>query len=143
MGAAPVAIEATITAQQPVSLGGGGVRFVTIPAEANSTPNISVSSSADCPMPAPLNANCAKYTLVVPASNPSVGQFSAGKTIYAPPPAGNVLFTVRADAFNVAAGDSDCMPSSKTTTLDASGNPLKVTAGATSTAMEIDFSGCS
>lgn len=142
-GAAPVAVDATITAQQPISLGGGVVRFVTIPAQANSTPNISVNSNANCPMSAPLNVNCAQYVLVVPASNASVGQFSGGKITYAPPPSGNVLFTVRADAFNSTTGDSDCMPSTKTTNLDASGNPLKVTAGATSTVMEIDFPGCS
>jgi hypothetical protein len=143
MGAAPATIDATITAQQPISLSGGVVRLVTIPAEPNSTPNISVDSTANCPMTAPLNVNCGQYTLVVPASNASVGQFSSGKVAYAPPPPGDVLFTVRADAFHADSGESDCTPALKMTNLDAGGNPLKVAAGMTSTAMEIDFSGCS
>jgi hypothetical protein len=36
--------------------------------------------------------------LIVPASNPNVGSFSAGKITFSPPGSGNVLYTVEADA---------------------------------------------
>jgi len=142
-GAAAVSIDATVSAQQSISLVGGVMRFVTIPLEGNSVARSSVDSNSSCPLTAPMNTNCAQYTLIVPASNASVGVFSGGKITYAPPPAGDVLFTVRADAFNSTTGNSDCTKPSLTTSLDTTGNPLKVTAGATSTPQEIDFSGCS
>jgi hypothetical protein len=142
-GVAAVSIDATVSAQQPISLGGGVMRFVTIPLEGNSVAKISVDSNAGCPLTAPMNTNCAQFTLIVPASNASVGVFSGGKITYAPPPAGDVLFTARADAFSSTTGNSDCTKPSLTTSLDTTGNPLKVTAGATSTPQEIDFSGCS
>jgi hypothetical protein len=79
----------------------------------------------------------------VPASNPEVGSFSSGKITFTPPAAGDVLFTVEADATKpMSGGASICTPSSLTTTTDTNGMPLKVTAGATTTAKELDFAGC-
>jgi hypothetical protein len=141
-GMAPATIDAAMSALQTITLAGGVNRLVTIPSEGNSTPNISVESNSSCPATAPMNANCAQYTLIEPASNPSVGTFSGGKISYAPPSAGDVFYTVRADASDTS-GANDCMPPSKTTSLDAGGNQLKVSPGATVTPQEIDFKGCS
>ena len=140
-GTAPATIDATMSALQTITLTGGVNRLVTIPSEGNSTPNISVESNASCPATAPINTNCAQYTLIEPASNPSVGTFSGGKISYAPPAPGDVFYTVRADASD-ASGAGDCMQPSMTTSLDAIGNPLKVSPGATVTPQEIDFKGC-
>jgi len=138
----PAALDATVTALQSVNVGGGAMRLVTIPAEGNSTPNISVTSNSTCPLTAPMNTNCAPYTLIEPASNPSVGVFSGGKISYAAPPSGDVPYSVRADASDTS-GNPDCTKPTQTTSQDALGNPLKVTPGATVTPMEIDFKGCS
>ncbi len=141
-GAAPATLDATVSALQTITLGGGIMRAVTVPSEGNSTANISVDSNATCPLTAPMNTNCAQYTLIEPASNPSVGVFVNGKTTYGQPVSGDVLYSVRADA-STTSGATDCMMPSITTSLDAMGNPLKVTPGATTTPMEIDFKGCS
>jgi hypothetical protein len=91
-----------------------------------------------------MGAFCAQFTLVVPASNPDVGAFSGGKITFTPPASGDVLFSVEADATKpMSGGASICSPASLTTTMDTNGMPLKVTAGATTIAKELDFAGCS
>lgn len=142
-GNATIVIDASVAAQQTVSTP-SGMRPVAIPAEGNSVAVLSVESNFACPVGTPMHANCAQYTLIVPASNPSVGIFSGGKISYAPPAAGDVLFSVRAVAeLPMNGGIPDCSPSSLTTAVDSLGNPLKAIAGATVTPKEIDFSGCS
>jgi len=143
-GVAFATIDASVSAFQTVTLGGGAMVPVTIPAEGNSLAIISVESNSNCPATAPMNTNCAQYTLIVPASNPSVGIFSSGKITYAAPASGDVLYSVGANAaVPMGGGLNDCTPFSKSTSLDSLGNPLKVTPGATVTPMEIDFPGCS
>jgi hypothetical protein len=140
----PATIDASVFAFQTVTLGGGAMVPVTIPAEGNSISNISVDSNSNCPATPPVNTNCAQYTLIVPASNPSVGIFSAGKIIYSAPASGAVFYSVGANAaIPLSGGMNDCTPFSKSTSVDTIGNPLKVTPGATVTPMEIDFLGCS
>jgi hypothetical protein len=91
-----------------------------------------------------VGAFCAQYTLVVPASNPTVGSYAAGKITYSPPASGDVLYSVVEDANRpVSGGAAICSPSSQTTNLDSLGMPLKVVAGATTTPKELDFTGCS
>ena len=142
-GATPASIDAAVSAFQSVSID-GGMRLVTIPPEGNSTANLSVDSNATCPVSAPLNTNCAQYTLIEPASNPSVGIFSGGNISYSPPAAGDVLYTVGANAaVPLSGGTLDCTQPNITTNQDSTGNPLKVTPGGTVTAMELDFNGCS
>src|SRR5215469_1210955 len=94
-GSAAAMVEESVSALQTVSVG-GMMHPVTIPAESTSIAVISVDSNSDCPAGAPMNTNCSQYTLIVPASNPSVGVFSAGKISYAAPAAGDVLYSVRA-----------------------------------------------
>lgn len=143
-GSAQASIDVSVFALQNATLSGGMTRAVTIPAEGASTAGITAQSNAACPTTAPLNSNCVQYTLVEPASNPSVGVFSAGKITYAPPATGDVLYSVRAVAFvPMGGGATDCSPPSVTVTQDSGGNPLKVVAGATVVPKEIDFSGCS
>jgi hypothetical protein len=143
-GTAGANIDASTSALQTVSLSGGATRSFTIPLLQGSTSNLAVQSAMACPATgSPMGAFCAQYTLVVPASNPNVGSFSAGKITFSAPASGDVLYTVEADATRpMSGGAAICSPSSLTTNLDTSGMPLKVTGGATITTKEVDFSGC-
>jgi len=138
-------IDASTSALQTVSLPGSATRPVTLPLLQGSVSNVAVQSATPCPATgSPTGAFCAQYTLVVPASNPNVGTFSAGKITYTPPASGDVLYTVEADATKPMSGSAAiCSPSSLTTNLDTNGMPLKVTAGATTSAKQINFAGCS
>ena len=141
---AAATIDASVSALQTITLPGGANLAVTIPAESNSISNISVNSNTDCPATAPASTNCAEYTLIEPASNPSVGVFASGKISYSAPASGDVLYSVGANAFvPLGGGAAECSPSSLTTSLDANGNPLKVNPGATVTPQELDFRNCS
>jgi hypothetical protein len=152
-GTAAVSIDASLSALQTVPSGGATNRQITIPLqtipatnmtpEVDSTGIISVDSNTNCPMSAPKNTNCATYTLVVPASNPSVGLFSASGFTYSTPASGDVLFTVDAQAAKpMSGGVVDCMPSEIMTSKDATAMPLKVMPATTTNAAEIDFTGC-
>ncbi len=142
-GSATAKIDALVSAIQTITVGGGTLP-VTIPAEGSSITNISVDSSTSCPVSAPMHTNCASYTLIEPASNPSVGIFSAGKITYSAPASGDVLYSIRANAFvPLSGGTLDCIPPSETITLDSLGNPLKAVSGPPITPKEIDFTGCS
>jgi hypothetical protein len=142
-------VDVLVSAIQNAPVGGGAMLPVTIPAEATSTAdsgaNVSLDSATDCPPSPPANVNCGGYTLIEPASNPSVGMFSAGKTTsYSTPASGDVLYSIRANAFvPLSGGTSDCMPNSVTVNQDSSANPLKAIPGANVTPKEIDFTGCS
>jgi hypothetical protein len=144
-GTAGANIDVSTSALQSVSLSGGAARPVTIPLLQGSTSNVAVQSATPCPaMGSPMGAFCAQYTLVVPASNLDVGIFSAGKITFTAPATGDVLYSVEADATKPMSGGAIiCSPASVTKTVDATGKPLKVTAGATTTAQEIDFASCS
>ena len=143
-GTAPASVVASVSALQQITLAGGGTREVTIPAELASQSNIALQSNSNCPAGAPLQTNCAQYTLIEPASNPSVGNFSAGQITYAPPASGNVPYSIAASAsVPMSGGTPDCSPSTQTTSVDTNGNPLKATGGATVIPHELDFSGCS
>jgi hypothetical protein len=144
-GTAGANIDVSTSALQSVSLSGGASRPVTIPLLQGSTSNVAVQSATPCPaMGSPTGAFCARYTLVVPASNPYVGTFSAGKITFTPPASGNVLYSVEADATKpMSGGATICSMPSQTTNLDTNGKPLAVIVSATTTAKETDFSGCS
>jgi hypothetical protein len=141
-GTTGASIDATVSALQSVTVSSTSHTF-TVPLFPKSNADVMVTSSTSCPMTAPKGAFCGSYTLVVPASNPTVGTFSAGKTTITPPATGDVLYTVEADATNPTSGATMCSPSSQTTSKDSTAMPLKVTAGASATAAELDFTGCS
>lgn len=136
-----VSIDAALSALQTVSLAGGGMRQVTIPLQGMmSTPTVATAAAMTCPT----GTNCAQYTLIGPASNPSVGTFSAGGTMFSAPAAAPFLYTIEARAFAPMSGGTPiCTPSTKTTDKDMADMPLGVIGGATTTAKQLDFTGCS
>lgn len=142
-GTTGASIDVTVSALQTVMASGSSHTF-TVPLFANSNSSISITSSTSCPTGAPKGAFCGSYTLIVPASNPEVGTFSAGKVTFTAPASGDVLYSVEADATNPSTSAAMCSPSSITISndLETPPKPLKVTPGATTNAAEIDFSGC-
>lgn len=153
-GTVPGTIDASFSALQTVASGPGTTQQITIPLqtipatsttpEVDSTGLVSVSTNIGCLPGTPVVANCAAYTLVVPASNPSVGLFSASGFAYSTPVAGDVFFTVDARAaVPLSVGTPDCMPSEQTTAKDFSGQPLKALPATTTNVAEINFAGCS
>lgn len=153
-GASAATADVTLAALQTVALSGPASRQITVPLESinavgatpavESTGTISVEANTSCPVGAPVNSNCAQYTLVVPASNPNVGVFSSSGVTYTAPASGDVLFTVDAQAFVPMSGPTkDCMPSEITTSKDDGGLALKAIAATTTKVARIDFSGCS
>ncbi len=135
-------IDATVSALQGVTVS-SITRTFTVPLFASSSADVMVTSGTSCPTGSPMGAFCGSYTLVVPASNPTVGTFAAGKTTITPPATGDVLYSVEADATNPTSGTTICSMSSQTTSKDSTAMALKVTAGATTTAARLDFTGCS
>jgi hypothetical protein len=142
-GTTGASIDATVSALQTVTVGSTSHTFTVPPFQTPASLTIQVSSSTSCPTGAPKGAFCGSYSLIVPASNPEVGTLSAGKVTFTAPASGDVLYTVEADATNPTSNAAICSPASQTTSKDATAMPLKVTAGATTTAAELDFSGCS
>ena len=143
-GTAGASIDANVSALQTVMVSGASHTF-TVPLFANSTSSVSIASSTSCPTGAPKGAFCGSYTLLVPASNPEVAMFSAGKVTFTAPASGDVLYTVEADAANPTTNAAMCSPASQTISKDTSTPPapLKVTPGTTTNAAQIDFTGCS
>ena len=142
-GTTGASIDATLSALQTVTISSASHTFTVPPFQKPASLTIQVSSGSSCPMGSPTGAFCGSYSLIVPASNPSVGTVSAGKVTYTAPASGDVLYTVEADATNPTSNAVICSPSSQTTSKDLNGMPLKVTPGATTNAARIDFSGCS
>jgi uncharacterized protein DUF4382 len=151
-GTAPASADVQMAALQVISLSGGTSRSLNIPLETiqatASTPEVDstlivpVDSPTSCPSGSPPNTNCAEYTLVVPASNPSFGIFSASGTAFSAPAAGDVILTVDAQAFKPMSSVSFCTPSELTTDTNSSSLPLKVTAAMTADASRLDFKSC-
>jgi Domain of unknown function (DUF4382) len=149
-------VDVSLAALQSIALSGNVTRQLNIPLQntsatavgpaVNSTGLVSITGSKGCPAGSPMGANCAQYTLVVPAGNPSVGVFASGGLTFSAPESGDVLFTVDAQAaVPMSGGRPDCMPPEIMTSDDASTppQPLKVTAGMTTNVARTDFSGCS
>lgn len=135
-------ISIPVDVPQTVVLNGGDTRPVTIPGGPGTSADVLLNSSAQCPASAS-NVNCARYTMVVPASNPSVGQFATGKISYARPAAGPALYSVRADAFMpYGTASGVCIPSFQTANDGERGGPLTVSPGDVAVARIIAFTGC-
>jgi hypothetical protein len=139
--------DISLAALQTVSAPSGGTLQIATPflsaSQQSSAPSLAVQSSTPCQGVTPPGAFCGQYTLIVPASNPSVGTFASGASSFKPPAAGDVLYSVQARASQpMGGGVAFCSPSTQTTSLDSGGLPLKATPGTTVTAKEIDFSGC-
>ena len=139
-GTMGASIDASVSALESVSVSSVS-HMITTPLLPNSTTfPLAINSSSSCPAGSPTGAFCGSYALIVPASNPNVGTFSAGKTTFTAPASGDVLYTVEADATKpMSGGAAICSPATQPT----ANMPLKVTAGATTTAARLDFTGCS
>lgn len=148
--------DVSLAALQTINVSASATRHLTIPLQDTqatpttpaviSTDVISITDSKTCPTGSPMGANCAQYTLVVPASNPSVGVFASGGFTFSAPASGNVLFSVDAIAtVPMSGGTLDCTPSEIVTSTDASTppQPLKVTPAMTTNVARTDFTGCS
>ena len=153
-GTSAATADVTLAALQTVASSGSASRQITVPLQSinavaatpavDSTGTISVEANTNCPTGSPLSANCAPYTLVVPASNPKVGMFSSSGVSYTAPASGDVLYTVDARAFvPMSGGTLDCAPPENTTSKDNLGQALKAIAATTTNVARIDFSGCS
>lgn len=127
-------VDVAFGAFQPIQVNSSD-RQLGIPLFGDSTDVVATEANG-----CPAGTFCADLMLIVPASNPSIGTFDAGGTVFSTPAAGDVLFLIEASASR--GGTAACSPSSKTTDMDSADQPLKVTGGATTTAKQIDFTGC-
>lgn len=115
------------------ALQAAGGKIVTIPTFSGSVPNTPNFTTVVTPTVSngtsagtcPTGTKCENYKLVIPASNPSVGTFTAGQTTAYSAPVGNpALYWVQAMA--TLPGNSsttDCTPSSIPSTLTAGISP--------------------
>ena len=139
-------IDTALSALQTISfqLSSGSVtRELTVPLEGTSTQNVSVASTTGCPAGAPAGADCASYTLFVPASNASVGVFNSGTLAFSIPAAGNPNYTVEGQAFApTSMGTPTCSPTSESVNQTLGGEPLGVPPSPAVTAATLNFTGC-
>lgn len=140
-GSAATAADVSVSALQSIMVNSSSL-LVTIPLAPQSASAVSVATATSATCPA--KTDCANYTLMVPAANPSVGAFStSGNQTPAPPATGAVNYTVDGLAFVVGgAGTPDCTPPDVQTSSTTSSTPLTVTGGASTTAATLTFTGC-
>jgi hypothetical protein len=136
-GSSSIAVDVSVSALQPIAAN----LLVTVPLaeQSASTDNFGTVPDPSCPA----STDCANYTLVVPAANPSVGAFnSAGDQTPAAPAPGPVGYTVDANAFIVGTNQGDCTQSNLQTNMTDTNAPLTVTPGGSVTAATLAFTGC-
>lgn len=137
-GSAGTAADVSVSALQAIS----SSQWITTPlaSQLASAGNVTTAAGSACPA----NTDCATYTLSVPAQNPSIGAFTASATqSLAPPAAGPVNYTLDALAFTTdGTGTPNCNPSELQTSMTSTNATLTVSAGATTTAATLAFSGC-
>lgn len=140
-GANGAGVDVAMSALQSVTLTSGS-RLVTIPVLPNSA-GIVTTIAAPTGTVCLAGTFCEKYSLVVPPSNPSIGNFSGGAVTFAAPTAGNVNYVADARAFSTSgSGASICNPSRIFTDKDVNDATLVVTSATTTTAKRLDFTGC-
>lgn len=111
----------------------------TVPLLPGTASIITTAAGATCPA----STDCASYALVVPASNPVVGAFSASGTTYAAPASGIVNYSVDAAAFMADGSNlTDCSPSEIVVQQDFANVLLAVLPGAITPAKTVAFAGC-
>lgn len=129
-----------LSALQQTQLNGTNVQ-VTIPLVQQQSSTLTVTTVVDATCAA--KTACVTYTLAVPAQQPSVGAFATAGTVYSQSLATPVTYTVDAQAFVPGSSSTPtCTPPELTTNTLKAGGPLAVTAGQTSTASDINFTGC-
>jgi len=133
----PNSADVQISAMQSVPITGGTL-LVTIPLFTGSISNFSTADTTQTGGICPMGTNCADYILLVPASNPQYGVFSASpKTSYTAPAGGNVKYSVEGQTSVVVNGTSQTYCTDPIHRVDN----LLVTAGS-ETIQQFDFVGC-
>jgi len=140
----PTSADIALSALQPTTplptTGPPTSLIVTIPLLSGSTHSVTTeSNSTQCPT----GTDCADYSLLVPASNPQVGEFGQG---YRSPFSAPVKYWVNAEAFvpmsaTTNAGKADCSPSSHPKVFDSS-TSLTVGSGGTPVTQNFEFTNC-
>jgi hypothetical protein len=121
------ATSANVTISALQSAGTG--KIVTIPPFSGGTTFATGTSptvdNGTSPSTCPAGTKCENYSITVPASNPSVGTFTAGQTTSYAAPAGNpALYWVQAiTSLPGGEGTTDCTPSLIPSTLTAGASP--------------------
>lgn len=136
-GSAAAAADAAVTALQQA-----GSTMVTIPVASLSASTVLVSTVADQSCSA--QTDCGTYSVLVPAANPTIGAFVASGTTYAQNTSATLPYTIDAQAsMPSSGGKAFCTPPELTTNKLVDGvSPLNVTAGTTSPAATLAFTGC-
>ncbi|HTY55165.1 MAG TPA: hypothetical protein VMB26_08195, partial [Candidatus Binataceae bacterium] len=129
---------------QSFTIPGGGTVLAQIPFYNGGTPptpvinNTTAFPGANCTGVAPLicpgGTLCACYLIILPASNPVVGEANSTGNGYAVPAAGQAAYFM--DAFTSIGSSAACSPNEFVSTGFAAGS------GVTTTAPELDFSNC-
>jgi len=133
---AGTAADVVLSAEQQVPSG----PLVTVPLVQQLASTLSVTTAVNASCPA--NTDCVTYNLGVPAANLNIGTFNASGTTFTQA-SGSVAYSVEAQAFVPGgAGASDCNPSDISTSSASPSGSLTATAGATSTAATLAFTGC-
>lgn len=133
MASTATAADATVVALQSATPSGGSAVNVTIPTFAGTTSFPLTTAPGTCPA----GTDCASYSLVVPASNPSVGTFNPSGTTYSAPATGNAAYSLQANAATTTSSTTaDCNPSSVLVT------PPAIAPGGTVMAPVIAFAAC-
>jgi Domain of unknown function (DUF4382) len=112
----------------------GAGTFYTIPLAGASSATATLTTAVGTSCPA--NTDCATYTLQLPSVAPAIGTFSASGTNYS---GGTAIATYVVDALafvTQSGGTPDCSPSEEKTI------PYSVTAGGSTSAQTLTFTGC-
>jgi hypothetical protein len=130
------AADVLLSALQGVTLFTGTVNF-TIPA---GTQSATLSLTTEKPLSC-VTTTCppftASYSLTLPPVNPTVGAFVTTGTTYTDGAAGNASYVIEGQAFvPQSGGTADCTPPIKTTA------PVAVSAGTSTAAPTLEFTGC-
>lgn len=139
-GSAATMADISVSALQSITVNSTST-LVTIPLASQSEATFTLTTAAGS---CPAQTDCGTYNLMVPAANPSVGAFSSsGNQMPAPPATGVVNYTVDARAFLTdGSGTPDCNTSGMQTSSTSTSAPLTATAGTSTTAATLAFSGC-
>ena len=141
--ATPAAATADVVVSAEQSVGGSLMIIVPLVQQLSSSLTVTTQAPASSTgTSCPANTACANYSLGVPAANPNIGTFNASGTSYTQA-TGTVAYTVSAQAIVPGSGGTaDCSPSSVSVNTNSANGQLTVTAGTTSTAATISFTGC-
>ena len=129
------AVPVTLTPTMSLTPAGGSATNVVIPVfgVTGQPPSVTTAVQTNQSPACVSGQDCNNFTLMVPASNASVGTFSSGAITYGSPAAGDIIYSV-------TAASGDCSSSSATITTPSPGVSADTTTDLTSTPLSL--SGC-